>query len=158
MRITRSAGLIVSAVILANCGHRAVEIDPNAPLLSNRWAATLSTPPGLAGAVQLKGSAWMGYKEKDTSQTQAHVSIENAAPGARHPWHVHIGQCGDDRGIFGPADKYPVLKVGGDGQAEADAYLPVPLPHQGQYFVNVHASPTNMGTIVACGNMASPAQ
>ena len=156
MRITLSAGLIVSSVMLAGCGSRGVHIEPNRPALASRWTATLATPPELAGALQIRGTAWMGYKEKDSTQTHAQVSIENAAPGARHPWHVHIGQCGNDQGIFGPADKYPVLKVGGDGRADADAFLPVPLPHQGQYFVNVHASATNMGTIVACGNFAPP--
>jgi hypothetical protein len=156
MRLALSAGLIVSSVILASCHSRAVHIEPNGPALASRWTATLATPPGLAGALQIRGTAWMGYKEKDSTQTQAHLSIENASPGARYPWHVHIGQCGRDQGIFGPADKYPVLKVGGDGRADADAFLPVPLPREGQYFANVHASSTNMGTIVACGNFAPP--
>jgi len=158
MRITIAAGLIVSSVILAGCGRHAVQIEPNGPALASRWTATLATPPALAGALQIRGTAWMGHKEKDSTQTQAHVSIENATPGARHPWHVHIGQCGNDQGIFGPADKYPVLKVGGDGRADADAFLPVLVPHQGQYFVNVHASAANMGMIVACGNLAPPVQ
>jgi hypothetical protein len=158
MRIALSAGLIVPALILTGCGGHAVHIESNGPAVASRWTATLSTPPGLSGALQIRGTGWMGVKEKDTTQTQAHVAIENAAPGARHPWHVHIGQCGNDQGILGPADKYPVLKVGGDGRAQADAYLPVPVPRQGQYFVNVHASPTNMGTIVACGNLAPPIQ
>jgi len=51
-----------------------------------------------------------------------------------------------------------VLKVGGDGRADADAFLPVPVLHQGQYFVNVHASAANMGMIVACGNLARRVQ
>jgi hypothetical protein len=156
MRIVLTAGLIASAVTLAACGGRGVHIDPDAQPLATRWNATLSTPPELAGALQVTGTAWMGYREKDSSQTQAHVSIDNAPPGGRHPWHVHRGRCGSDQGIFGPADAYPLLKVGGKGHAEADAYLPVPMPREGQYFVNVHASPTNMGTIVACGNMAPP--
>jgi hypothetical protein len=158
MRHAAIATLIVSAVTLAGCGGRAVEIDPNAKPVASRWNGTLATPAGLAGALQVKGTAWMGYKEKDSTQTRAHVAIENATPGARHPWHVHIGQCGSDRGIFGPPGAYPVLKVGGNGEAKADADLPLPTPRQGQYFVNVHASATNMGTIVACGNLAPPAE
>jgi hypothetical protein len=156
MRIVLTAGLIVSAVTLASCGSHGVHIDPNAQPVATRWNATLSTPPELAGALQVRGTAWMGYGEKDSTQTEAHVSIENAAPGGRHPWHVHRGKCGMDQGIFGPADAYPFLKVGGNGHAEADAKLPVPMPREGEYFVNVHASPTNMGAIVACGNLAPP--
>jgi hypothetical protein len=71
---------------------------------------------------------------------------------------VHIGSCGSDQGILGPANGYPPLKVNGDGRADADAVLPIELPRQGQYFVNVHASAANMSTIVACGNLAPPSR
>jgi hypothetical protein len=158
MRIAATAGLIVSAAALAACGRRSVEIDPNAQPVTARWNATLASPAQLAGALQLTGSGWMGHREKNASQTHAHVAISNAAPGGQHPWHVHRGQCGDDLGVLGPADAYSVLKVGGDGKASGDADLPLPLPTTGQYFINVHASAANMSTIVACGNLAPPAQ
>ncbi len=155
MRIA-AAGLIVAAMALGGCGGRAVEIDPKAQPVVGRWNATLSTPAGLAGALQVTGMGWMGQKDKDTAQTAAHVEIANAAPGGQHPWHVHRGQCGSDQGILGPPDAYKLLKVGGDGKASADATVPVPAPRSGQYFVNVHASAANMNTIVACGNLSPP--
>ena len=157
MRTAALAGLIVS-VALAGCGGHAVQINPNAAPLSSRWNATLATPPELQGVVQVSGSAWVGQSEKDSSKTQAHIEIANAVPGAQHPWHVHIGQCGTDQGILGQPDAYRVLKVGGDGKAKADARLPMPTPKSGQYYVDVHASPRNMQSLVACGNMAPPAQ
>ncbi len=73
-----------------------------------------------------------------------------------HPWHVHRGQCGQDQGILGPADAYEPLKVSGGGKAEAEAQLPFPTPTAGSYFVNIHASAANMGTVLACGNLAPP--
>jgi hypothetical protein len=158
MRLPVLAGLAAVATAAAGCGGHGVHINPNAQPIGTRWNATLSTPAGLVGVVQVTGTGWMGAREKDTMQTQAHVEIVNAAPGGRHPWHVHIGQCGSDQGILGPADAYPILKVGGDGKAAQDAYLPLPLPKQGQYFINVHASADNLGTIVACGNLAPPAR
>ena len=158
MRRMITAGLIASAAALGGCGGRSVQIDPDAKPVASRWNATLSTPAGLAGALQVRGTGWMGLREKDSSKTEAYVAIQNAAPGGQHPWHVHLGQCGSDQGILGAADAYPVLKVGGDGKAEATAKLDIPLPATGQYFINVHASPANMGTIVACGNLAPPSQ
>ena len=158
MRSTLTAGLIAVAAALGACGGRSVQIDPDAKPVASRWNATLSTPAGLSGALQVRGTGWMGLREKDSSQSEAYVSIENAAPGGRHPWHVHVGQCGSDRGILGAADAYPVLKVGGNGKADATAKLDIPLPTTGQYFINVHASPENMGTIVACGNLAPPSR
>ena len=158
MRSAAFAGLVASAAALAACGGRAVQIDTKAQPVASRWNAVLGTPAGLAGAIQVRGQGWMQRAGKDSTETEAHVEITNAAPGGQHPWHVHRGQCGSDMGVLGPADAYPVLKVGGDGTAKADAKLPIPLPTAGQYFVNVHASAQNMSTIVACGNLAPPSR
>jgi hypothetical protein len=155
MKLLGTVGLVLCGFTLAGC-HKSVEISPAAMPAPERWNATLATPAGLAGAVQVKGTAWMEPDVKDTAQTKVHVEISNAAPGGAHPWHVHRGQCGQDGGIFGPPDAYRILKVGGNGEAKAEATLPLPEPKDGQYFVNVHASTANMGTIVACGNLAPP--
>jgi hypothetical protein len=149
---------LMTAATLAGCGGHAVKIDPNAQPVANRWNAVLATPAGLAGAIQVRGTGWLAGDPKDTGQSRAHVEITNASPGGVHPWHIHRGQCGNDMGILGPADAYKPLKVGGDGEAKADATLPFPLPGSGDYFINVHASAQNMGTIVACGNLAPPAR
>ncbi len=159
MRASVAVSLIVSASILGACGGRKpVEINTDTQPVGTRWNAVLSTPPELGGIVQVHGQAWMGADPKDPGQTQAHVDVSNAVPGAKHPWHVHRGQCGSDQGIFGPADAYKPLKVESDGKASATAALSVPLPKTGDYFVNVHASASNMKTIVACGNLAPPAR
>ncbi|MGN6393506.1 MAG: hypothetical protein ACTHM9_14855 [Gemmatimonadales bacterium] len=148
----------LTALAVVGCGGHAVQIDSKAQPVGGRWNGVLSTPASLAGVTQVHGNAWMQRADKDSAQTLAHVEITNAAPGGRHPWHVHRGQCGTDLGILGPPDAYQVLKVGGDGKAKDDAKLPLPLPSAGQYFVNVHASAQNMSTIVACGNLAPPAR
>jgi hypothetical protein len=154
-----AAGLILLALAGASCGGRkAVEIDPNSQPIATRWNGTLSTSPELVGVVQLRGSAWMGADEKEPNRARARVDISNAVPGAVHPWHVHRGQCGSDQGILGPADAYNPLKVGDNGRASSEAVLPIPSPKAGDFFVNVHASARNMGTSVACGNLAPPAR
>ncbi|HET7423522.1 MAG TPA: hypothetical protein VFJ92_08170, partial [Gemmatimonadales bacterium] len=58
--------------------------------------------------------------------------------------------------IVGPATSYRSLEVNNDGKATATADLPVAIPTSGQYYINVHASANNMGTIIACGNLAPP--
>jgi hypothetical protein len=159
MRASAAVSLIVSTFVLGSCGGRApVEIKTDAQPVAARWNAVLSTPPELGGIVDEHGQAWMGADPKDPGQTQAHVDMSNAVPGAKHPWHVHRGKCGSDQGVFGPADAYKPLKVESDGKASATAVLSVPLPKTGDYFVNVHASASNMKTIVACGNLAPPAR
>jgi hypothetical protein len=156
----RTLALALSVLVLSSCGggRQPVEINPSAQSVATRWNGTLSTPAQLAGALQIRGQAWMGADDDDASETQAYAEISNAAPGGVHPWHVHRGRCGQDQGIFGPADSYEPLKVDGQGRARASAELRVPLPKTGSFFVNVHASRQNMGTIVACGNLAPPAR
>lgn len=156
----RAAAVLTAALAVEACGGggRRVEINPDRERVGSRWNAILATPQQLAGAVQVKGTGWMAGVEDDTMETLASVSIQNAVPGGVHPWHIHLGQCGNDRGILGPADEYEPLEVGGNGQAESTVELPIAVPIAGQYFVSVHASRNNMGTIIACGNLAPPSR
>jgi hypothetical protein len=159
MKTLMVAGLTVLGLALISCGGRqAVEINPDAQPLANRWNGTLSSRPELTGVSDIRGQGWMAGDPKEQGQTRAHVEISNAVPGGRHPWHVHRGQCGSDQGILGPADAYQPLKVEDDGRASGTATLPIPVPRSGSYFINIHASPRNMSTIVACGNLAPPAR
>jgi Cu/Zn superoxide dismutase len=130
-----------------------VEISASDTASGSRWNATLATPSALTGALDIRGTAWMA---PSAGRTLAGVSISNAAPGGVHPWHIHEGRCGGNGAILGPPGAYPPLKVATDGTARAQANLDIPLPQSGQYYVNVHASSDNMGTIIACGNLAPP--
>jgi hypothetical protein len=150
-------GLSVSLLSSCGGGRQPVEINPSQSV-AGRWNGTLTTPAQLAGALQIRGQAWMGADAENADRTRAQAEISNAAPGGVHPWHVHRGRCGSDQGIFGPADAYEPLEVDGDGRARASAELRVALPKTGSFFVNVHASKQNMSTIVACGNLAPPAR
>jgi hypothetical protein len=159
MKARHCSGLAVLGLVLIACGGRQpVELNPDAQSVATRWNAVLSTPPELAGVASLKGQGWVAADPKKQGQIIAHVSISNAVPNAQHPWHVHRGECGSDQGIAGPADAYEPLKVDGDGRAEETATLATSLPRSGRYFINVHASASNMSTIVACGNLAPPAR
>jgi hypothetical protein len=159
MKGLTATSLFLFTIAGTSCGGRqAVEINPQSQPIATRWNGTLSTPPELAGVADLRGSAWMGADAENQDRTRAHVDVANAVPGGVHPWHVHRGQCGSDQGIFGPEDAYKPFRVGNDGRASSDALLPVPAPKTGDFFVNIHASARNMGTIVACGNLAPPAR
>lgn len=148
--------LPLGLVLLAACGGRkkAVELEPD-NAFGTRWNGRLATPAELVGAVQIRGDAWMG-QGSSPGETRTEVTLSNAAPGGEHPWHVHEGTCGSNGGVLGPGEAYKTLKVGGDGRASQSTTLPMALPTSGSYYVNIHASPSNMGTIVACGNLAPP--
>jgi hypothetical protein len=136
-------------------GGRATELRTSEYPAGTRWSATLATPANMVGAGQIGGTAWMA-SAGSPEETRVEISLLNAIPGGRHPWHVHRGQCGNDRGILGPAEDYGLLEIGGNGKATKAVTLPVATPTAGQYMVNVHAAPENLGTIVACGNLSPP--
>jgi hypothetical protein len=66
---------------------------------------------------------------------------------------VHHGKCGNAGSILGPATAYPPLKIGPDSTGSATASVTTSLPASGDYLVNVHASPSDLNTIVACGDL-----
>jgi len=106
---------------------------------------------GKAGS-KIRGLTEMvGGKVKGT--TAVSVNYKGDVPGATRAWHVHIGSCKKGGAIFGGATAYTRLTVNAAGAAEGKATLPVTLPDSGDFYVNVHESPTKMGTIIACGDL-----
>ena len=152
--------IAASTLALGACNpfHRepVTEVSRDANV-NTRWRATLVTPATLVGAVQINGTATM-QPSHNNADTDFSVNIANATPGGLHPWQVHRGQCGMDDGVFGSAAAYKPIKVGDDGRGAATARVAMPTPTSGSYFVTVRASATNAEVIVACGNLAPPAQ
>jgi len=161
MRIYRLITLAASALIFAACNPfhvgQAVQMSAQDVNLNARWHGNIASPATLAGAVQMTGEATMA-PGSNAGNTTVTLDVANATPGGRHPWALHYGQCGDDRGIFGPQDAYKALEVGGDGRATASARVPLETPTTGSYFVSVQASAANADMTIACGNLAPPTQ
>jgi hypothetical protein len=157
MHVPRSALTFTAlSLVLACAGHQQVgQINPKDSGSSTQWNATLSTPTGMTGAVDVDGTATLIASGVSTSLVT--VSITNAAPHGAHPWHLYQGQCGDAAPVvIGTGTNYPVLMVDKNGKATSSVTLPMVLPTTGAYFVAVNASDANMQTVVACGNLAPP--
>ena len=152
----RLAHLAVAFVALTACSRTVkVETDPSgakadvdiqAPGVPETWSGTLAS---------MSGSSVTGTASGTTANDASHitVNISGGTPGATYPWHVHEGKCTDSGPpIAGDAAAYPALVAGSDGRATATAHLKIKLNEAKNYIVNVHQSPTNLGTIVACGD------
>jgi hypothetical protein len=114
-----------------------------------KWTATLSSMNGstVAGTASLAPATAAG-------SAVATISITGGKASAVYPWHVHQGKCSAaGGGVFGPGGAYKPVKAGADGSGTATANLSVAAPTSGDYHVNVHASATDMKTIVACGDL-----
>jgi hypothetical protein len=142
--------LIVAAMIgLAACSssgsNETGDIDPVSDRVGD-WSGNISS----VGAFKVTGTAKAQSLGVGTGVT---ISIEGAAHHAQHPWHVHRGKCGDNGPIVGSASDYPVLTAGMDGKASVNATIGTSLNERESYYVNVHNSPTDLGTIVGCGKL-----
>lgn len=137
---TLSAVLVV-VFVLAGCN----QVDD--PPTSTEWNASLS---GQAGFESVSGSA---SAVTEHSQTTVTITISGAPAGGIHPWHIHSGSCATDGPVVGPMDAYPNLQIDGTGSAGASATIDLALAPDAPYFVNVHNSPQDLATIVACGNL-----
>ncbi|MDQ4080601.1 MAG: hypothetical protein M3125_07555 [Gemmatimonadota bacterium] len=127
-------------------GEIDVDVESPARAGAEEWNGSLQAQTGYAVTGSFKAFVKDG-------RTEVTVNVANASPGQQLPWHIHEGSCGNDRGIVGGASSYPPLIVGNNGAATGNANLSVTLDEAKDYFVNVHASPTNLETIVACGHL-----
>jgi hypothetical protein len=151
-----AAGSVALGIGLLSCGGgHPTQIRTTEYPVGSRWNARLASPAAMVGVVQVTGAAWMA-PGGSADETRVEISIQNAVPGGRHPWHVHQGRCGSAGAILGSADQYGILEIDDKGKASRSATLEVSFPRSGEYLVDVHASPSNLGTIISCGNLAPP--
>jgi hypothetical protein len=153
----RVATLAVALLMTAACSKAVkvetaptsgkVDVDVQPPGAAEGWKGTLSS----VGASGITGTA-TGSTAND--MTHVSVTVMGLQAGATYPWHVHEGKCADASApVVGPATAYPPLVAGADGRATAEANLSLKLNEAKNYIINVHASPTNLATIVACGDL-----
>lgn len=158
-----SVAMAVAAFSLYACEPQDQEIDVNTQAepeqteMESPAAAPTSTM--LTGELSASGDLPLGGSVDVTSTAtgaSASVTLTQGEAGSEYPWHIHEGTCdsGAQGPIVGDASAYTPLRPDETGQARATAELSVPLSAMGSYYVNVHASPDDLGTIVACGELS----
>jgi hypothetical protein len=164
MQLRHAFAVAAATAALAACASRQVEVTNGSTTTSSTTtAASTTTSNGMApmtmtaqlasqGGSTITGTGKVSNTEAPNTGFHATASIKGGTPNATYPWHVHAGHCGDNGPVVGPARDYPPLQADADGNATADAIVGIVMP-TGPLYVNVHASPTQMGTIVACGNL-----
>lgn len=115
--------------------------------LATQWAGTIS--PLMASGIMGTSAAVSG-----PLKTSVTASIHGVVPGESHPWHVHVGQCGDNGKIVGDPKSYPLLTASADSAAATSATVLAELLPGTRYYVNIHKSASEMGVIVACGALS----
>ena len=160
MRYTRVL-LTATAVALAACAQRQVEVETGDVLIDSRWVATLAPVAArdsgaITGAttVTLGGRGSM-MRGSSSVETRAMLSLFGAAPGSTHAWHLHLGSCNNDRGILGAPELYTPVVTGNDGRGDITVTLPFTTPNSGEYFIDVHETQSSASRIVACAPLSA---
>lgn len=125
------------------------DVDVESPLQKGEaWEGRLT---GRGSYTSIGGTAHM---TAGSDAVTASVAMTGARSGGMHPWHVHDGTCATGGPIVGDPGAYNLLTVGSDGSAQGNARLAgVKLNEARNYHVNVHLSPTALGTIIACADL-----
>jgi hypothetical protein len=121
---------------------------PPDPAQTRMWDATVT---GLGDFAGLRGDAFV--RQTEGASFSATVTLRGDEPGSIRPWHVHVGTCATGGGIVGDPAAYDVLAVDAAGVATAMARVGVELEAGAPYHVNVHFSPADLPTIIACGDL-----
>lgn len=158
----RNAGLgvIVAGVALAACAHQsevATTMEMGTPGETAAGEAVLPTwqalvTPTMAES-EVKGE--VAIRATEGGETYSAISIEGGESGHTYPWHVHSGDCGSGGEIVGDASAYAPITVDASGEGKATATVGIELESEVDYYVNVHRSPDDLATIVACGEVES---
>jgi superoxide dismutase, Cu-Zn family len=142
--MARSTQFLAASVLLL--GFAAACATPPV-FVPREWNATLTGQGAHAGA-RATARAVTGI-----AQTAIAITLTGGESGGTHPWHVHSGSCGSGGGIVGDPGAYPPLRPGTGGNASATARIALELMAGQTYHVNIHRSATDLGTIVACGEL-----
>lgn len=132
---------VLVGVAAAACAPAQMEMAP-----VQSWSSELT--PRMDSGVRGAAAANSAMR-----QTGVSITIAGAQQGGEHPWHIHTGTCGSGGPIVGAPAAYPALRPGMNGEARATANVNVGLEAGGQYHVNVHQSPQQLGQIVSCGDL-----
>ena len=147
---------VLALAVLAGACHSRVETDPSTGRVD--VDARVDKKPGEEWTSDVSGmGAWAAAKGRATGREAAGtltvtLNVQDFAPSAQHPWHVHEGKCGSGGPVVGPASAYPPLRIQSDGRGSATASVQVSLNEARDYHINVHRSASEMGTIIACGD------
>jgi hypothetical protein len=144
MRNLRPFITLALASIAAGCAYRAGTPDTNlAP--GAQWTATIvpTTVSAIHGTVTF-------VRTDPQNQTRVIFALSDGTANSVLPWHVHYGVCGNDKLIVGTPSNYPPLVIDQSGRLRAVALLPVELTPKSTYVVHLHASPTEVHTVIAC--------
>ena len=154
--------LMATAVASVACTQRQVEVESGDVILDSRWVATLAPVATARDSAAITGATTVALggrgsmmRGSSSVETRAMLSLFGAAPGSTHAWHIHLGSCGNDRGIIGSPELYTPVVAGNDGRGDINVTLPFTTPNAGEFYIDVHDSQSSASRVVACAPLTA---
>ncbi len=104
---------------------------------------------GISGVVQIT--------EKATGGTRILVTLQGLAPGHTYPDQLHAGDCGSEGSTVVPLQSVPETSAGLSDSSLTDADASFDSIAKQNLYLSVNASPNDLKTIVACGEVGEGA-
>ena len=89
----------------------------------------------------------------ETGGARVVISLQNTTEGEVHPAHFHAGSCGDGGDIIVPLESVD----GESGSSVTDTDTSFEEITSSDFYINIHLSPEELSTIVACGEVGQGA-
>jgi hypothetical protein len=87
------------------------------------------------------------------SPGRSHVKLSLTAPVQSQSlrWAILPGPCGSNTLPLIGFEAFPVIEVGATGRGSVEADLPMTLPTDGEYHVNVYFQGQQISDVMTCG-------
>lgn len=100
------------------------------------------------GTVQLSATA------DDPRRTRAQVVVNMPARSpVQANWAIVPGRCGANALPVSGYEVYPLIEVNNTGRGQVDVMIPVSLPVDGAYHVNIYIGGIELDDVVSCANL-----
>ena len=151
----RTPTLVLLAVLAVGCVRTSTnpvtgktDVDIESPLKKGEdWKGTLT---GMGTTTALSGNTTIAVLNGRTTAT---VTLNGGTPGMSYPFMIHEGTCSAPGQVVGDMSAYTPITIGQDGTGTATVTLQTQLKESTKYVLAVHASSSDMATIVACGEL-----
>jgi hypothetical protein len=155
--------------------HRVVLLFPLVVALSCRTPSRTTSAPSLVGLTwraqllprvgmetRLIGQVRITPADRANSSLVV-IEVEGGASSNLHPWVIKSGACDAVGSVeLGGRAMYPVIELGFDGRGKVTRDLPIKIPLDQRYHVEVYAgrapgagNVTNRELVVTCGELAA---
>jgi CHRD domain len=102
------------------------------------------------GSSDVSGTVYLG--DYGLGNTVVAIALKGTT-GGQHPAHFHSGNCGSNGDVVVPLENV----AGATGLSVTVTSVPLDTILSGNHYINIHASPQDLATIVACGEVGGAA-